>query len=74
MPAHPPPSRHRASSSRVCAWLCGWPLLFGLLFGLLGLAVANDRAQYARELIDAYNAASPVAGDEPESFPDVLDC
>ena len=44
------------------------------VFGLLGLAVANDRAQYARELIDAYNAASPVAGDEPDSFPDVLIC
>src|SRR5450830_1194467 len=40
MPIHPPPSRHRASSSRVCVWLCGWPLLFGLLFGLLGLAGA----------------------------------
>ena len=42
--------------------------------GLLGLAVADDQALYARELIDAYNAASPVAGDEPESFPDVLVC
>ena len=42
--------------------------------GLLGLTVADDQALYARELIDAYNAASPVAGDEPESFPDVLVC
>ena len=42
--------------------------------GLLGLTVADDQAQYARQLIDAYNAASPVAGDEPESFPDVLVC
>lgn len=42
--------------------------------GLLGLTVADDQAQYARQLIDAYNAASPVAGDEPESFPDVLIC
>ena len=42
--------------------------------GLLGLTVADDQAQYARALIDAYNAASPVAGDEPESFPDVLVC
>ena len=44
MPIHPPPSRHRASSSRVCDWLCGWPLLFGLLFGLLGLAGAAQAA------------------------------
>ncbi|MEG1116478.1 MAG: hypothetical protein RSE46_15690, partial [Janthinobacterium sp.] len=40
MPAHPPPSRHRAPSFRVSAWLCGWPLLLSLLFGLLGLAGA----------------------------------
>ncbi|WP_253192655.1 hybrid sensor histidine kinase/response regulator [Janthinobacterium sp. LM6] len=44
MPAHPPLSRHRASSSRVCAWLCGWPLLLGLLIGLLGLAGAAQAA------------------------------
>ena len=42
--------------------------------GLLGLAVADDQARHARELIDAYNAACPVADDEPQSFPDVLDC
>lgn len=41
---------------------------------LLGLTVADDQARYARELIEAYNAASPVADDEPQSFPDVLDC
>jgi hypothetical protein len=37
--------------------------------GLLGLAVADEQAEYARQLIDAYNAAQPLAGDEPESFP-----
>ena len=42
--------------------------------GLLGLAVADDQARCARELIDAYNTASPVAGDEPDNFPDVLIC
>ncbi|MEB0205292.1 putative signal transducing protein [Pseudomonas sp. CCC3.1] len=42
--------------------------------GLLGLAVGNEQAQRARELIDAYNGASPMAGDEPDSFPYVLDC
>ena len=44
------------------------------IFGLLGLAVDNDKAQYARELISAYNAALPVSGDEPESFPGTLVC
>ena len=42
--------------------------------GLLGLTVADDQARHARALIEAYNAASPVADDEPQSFPDVLDC
>ena len=42
--------------------------------GLLGLAVADDQACCARQLIDAYNTASPVAGDEPDNFPDVLIC
>ncbi|MBC2692358.1 MULTISPECIES: putative signal transducing protein [Pseudomonas] len=44
------------------------------VYGLLGLAVDNDQAQYARELIAAYNAALPMPGDEPDSFPDVLVC
>jgi hypothetical protein len=30
------------------------------IFGLLGLAVENDQAEYARELITAYNAALPL--------------
>jgi hypothetical protein len=42
--------------------------------GLLGLSVDNDQAQYARELIAAYNAAQPLPGDEPESFSGVLVC
>ena len=44
------------------------------VYGLLGLAVDNDQAQYARELIAAYNAALPMPSDEPDSFPDVLVC
>ena len=44
------------------------------IYGLLGLAVENDQAQYARELIAAYNAALPLPGDEPDSFPGVLVC
>ena len=44
------------------------------LQGLLGLAVANEQAEYARQLIDAYNDAQPLVGDEPESFPGTLIC
>ena len=44
------------------------------IYGLLGLAVDNDQAAYARELISAYNAALPLHGDEPESFPGTLVC
>ena len=44
------------------------------IYGLLGLGVENDQAQYARELIAAYNAALPLPGDEPDSFPGVLVC
>ncbi|MBT9574559.1 MAG: DUF2007 domain-containing protein, partial [Pseudomonas umsongensis] len=44
------------------------------IFGLLGLAVENDQAEYARELITAYNAALPLSGDEPDSFPGTLVC
>ncbi|AEJ11393.1 MULTISPECIES: putative signal transducing protein [Pseudomonas] len=42
--------------------------------GLLGLAVADEQAEYARQLIDAYNDAQPLVGDEPESFPGTLIC
>ncbi|AMB86812.1 hypothetical protein AWM79_16510 [Pseudomonas agarici] len=66
------------ASEGVQAHLVGRDLLGGTgelpVFGLLALAVENDRAQYARELIAAYNAALPLPGDEPESFPDVLLC
>nr|WP_225780423.1 DUF2007 domain-containing protein [Pseudomonas sp. Marseille-Q3773] len=44
------------------------------LQGLLGLAVADEQAAYARQLIDAYNDAQPLFGDEPESFPGTLIC
>jgi len=44
------------------------------LQGLLGLAVADEQAGYARQLIDAYNGAQPLAGDEPESYPGTLIC
>ncbi len=66
------------ASEGVQAHLVGRDLLGGTgelpVFGLLALAVENDQAQYARELIAAYNAALPLPGDEPESFPDVLLC
>ncbi|MEE1922437.1 DUF2007 domain-containing protein [Pseudomonas sp. 148P] len=62
----------------VDAHLVGRDLMGGIgelpLQGLLGLAVADDQAEYARELIAAYNAALPLPGDEPESFPGTLIC
>ena len=42
--------------------------------GLLGLAVADEQAEYARQLIDAYNDAQPLVGDEPEHVPGTLIC
>ncbi len=45
------------------------------VFGLLWITVDDDKVERARELITAYNAASPLSGgDEPDSFPDVLVC
>ncbi|MBA1201947.1 DUF2007 domain-containing protein [Pseudomonas capeferrum] len=44
------------------------------LQGVLGLVVDDEQAGCARQLIDAYNAAQPLAGDEPESFPGTLIC
>ena len=44
------------------------------LQGLLGLIVADEQAECARLLIDAYNDAQPLVGDEPESFPGTLIC
>lgn len=42
--------------------------------GLLGLAVADEQADSARQLIAAYNTAQPLAGDEPETIPGTLIC
>ncbi|MHC2145717.1 putative signal transducing protein [Pseudomonas sp. 210_17 TE3656] len=42
--------------------------------GLLGLAVADEQADCARQLIAAYNTAQPLAGDEPETIPGTLIC
>jgi hypothetical protein len=65
-------------SEGIKAHLVGRDLLGGTgelpIYGLLALAVENDQAAYARELITAYNGAQPVPGDEPDSFPDVLVC
>ncbi|MFC6336258.1 DUF2007 domain-containing protein [Pseudomonas sp. CCM 7891] len=65
-------------SEGIKAHLVGRDLLGGTgelpIYGLLALAVENDQADYARELISAYNNALPLSGDEPDSFPDVLVC
>ncbi len=42
--------------------------------GLLGLMVADEQAERARQLIAAYNGAEPLPGDEPESYPGELIC
>jgi hypothetical protein len=66
------------ASEGITAYLVGRDLVGGAgelpMQGLLGLAVKDDQAQYARELIVAYNAAMPVPGDEPEGFPGTLVC
>jgi hypothetical protein len=66
------------ASEGIEAYLVGRDLLGGSgelpIYGLLGLSVENDQAAYARELITAYNAALPLSGDEPDSFPGTLVC
>ncbi|ANJ54341.1 putative signal transducing protein [Pseudomonas silesiensis] len=66
------------ASEGIEAHLVGRDLVGGSgelpIFGLLGLSVDNDQADYARELITAYNTALPLSGDEPESFPGTLVC
>ncbi len=66
------------ASEGIAAHLVGRDLLGATgelpVYGLLGLAVEDDQAQYARELIVAYNAALPMPGDEPDNFPGVLVC
>lgn len=66
------------ASEGVNVQLVGRDLMGGVgelpMQGLLGLAVADEQAEYARRLIDAYNDAQPLVGDEPESFPGTLIC
>ena len=66
------------ASEGVDVQLVGRDLMGGVgelpMQGLLGLAVADEQAEYARRLIDAYNDAQPLVGDEAESFPGTLIC
>jgi hypothetical protein len=66
------------ASEGVDVQLVGRDLMGGVgelpMQGLLGLAVADEQAEYARRLIDAYNDAQPLVGDEPDSFPGTLIC
>ncbi|NBA94966.1 putative signal transducing protein [Pseudomonas sp. R5(2019)] len=66
------------ASEGVEAHLAGRDLVGGVgelpPLGLLSLNVENDQAQYARQLIAEYNAALPLPGDEPDSFPGTLVC
>jgi len=65
-------------SEGIVAHLVGRDLMGGIgdlpAIGLLGLTVANDEAEYARQLIAAYNAAMPLPGEEPDSVQGVLVC
>ncbi|WP_263147613.1 DUF2007 domain-containing protein [Pseudomonas sp. RIT-PI-AD] len=66
------------ASEGVEAHLTGGHLLGAVgelpVCGLLGLLVEDAQATRARQLIDAYNAAQPLPGDEPDSLPGVLLC
>jgi hypothetical protein len=66
------------ASEGVEAHLAGRHLLGAVgelpALGLLGLLVEDDDAEHARRLIDAYNAAAPLPGEEPEGSPGVLLC
>ncbi len=66
------------ASEGVDAHLAGRHLLGGIgelpALGLLGLLVEDQDAEHARRLIDAYNAAAPLPGEEPEASPGILLC
>ncbi|MDD0975158.1 putative signal transducing protein [Pseudomonas fontis] len=66
------------ASEGIDVHLAGRDLMGGVgelpMQGLLGLAVADEQADYARELIAAYNSAQPLPGDEPENLPGILIC
>jgi hypothetical protein len=66
------------ASEGIEAHITGRHLLGGVgelpVFGLLGLSVDDGLADRARQLITEYNGAFPLAGDEPDSYPDVLLC
>ncbi len=68
------------ASEGIEAHLTGGHLLGAVgelpLGGLLGLLVPDAEAGRARQLIQAYNAAQPLPGDEPDtpSVPGMLLC
>jgi hypothetical protein len=66
------------ASEGIDSHITGRHLLGGIgelpIFGLLGLAVEDDQAERARQLITEYNGAFVLTGDEPDSYPDVLLC
>jgi len=66
------------ASEGIESHITGRHLLGGIgelpVFGLLGLAVEDEQAERARQLITEYNGAFVLSGDEPDSYPDVLLC
>jgi hypothetical protein len=66
------------ASEGIKSHISGRHLLGGVgelpVFGLLGLAVDDEQAERARQLITEYNGAFVLPGEEPDSYPDVLLC
>jgi hypothetical protein len=65
-------------SEGIASHLSGRHLVGGMgelpALGLLGLLVADEQAERARALIDAYNAALVLPADAPDSYPGSLLC
>lgn len=66
------------ASEGITAHLSGRHLVGGVgelpALGLLGLQVPDEQAERAWVLIGAYNAASVLPADEPDSYPGSLLC
>lgn len=66
------------ASEGISGFLAGRHLLGGIgdlpAVGLLGLLVEDEEAQRAQALIAAYNAATPLSGEDPSPEQGILIC
>ena len=66
------------ASEGISGFLAGRHLLGGIgdlpAAGLLGLLVEDEEAQRAQALIAAYNAATPLPGEDPSPEQGILVC